>query len=81
VGRNQRKRAILGFLASLSRPATVPEIARGTRLPYDCRGLYSLLAAYAHWGLVLRSQSTEGRILYRLSERGRTRLAWLVRNR
>jgi len=76
--RNGRKRVILAFLAARrGRPATVSEIAWGARLPYHRRGLYGLLRAYAHWGLVIPNRGVDGRLLYRLGDRGRERLAWL----
>lgn len=76
--RNARKWWILAFLGARGgRPATVPEIAWGTRLPYHRRGLYRLLRIYAHWGLVISNRGADGRILYRISERGRARLVWL----
>ena len=77
--RNERKRAILIFLSSRARPATVQEIAWGERLPYHHRGLWPLLASYAHWGLVLRDRGPDGRFRFRLGDRGRARLAWLKR--
>lgn len=77
MGYNARKYAILGFLAPRMRPATVQEIAWGVRLPYPARGLYALLAGYAHWGLVIRGRGPDGRYRFRLGDRGRTRLAWL----
>ena len=75
--RNRRKLAILEFLFHKGRPATVPEIAWGTRLPYHHRGMYGLLRSYAHWGLVIPNRGVDGRLLYRVGERGRERLAWL----
>ncbi len=75
--RNTRKRAVLAFLASRARPATAGEIAWHTRLPYSPRGLYPLLAGYARWGLVRRWRGPDGRLVFRIAERGRARLAWL----
>ncbi len=75
--RNERKRAVLAFLASRDRPATVQELAWAIRLPYPARGLYGVLAGYAHWGLVLRERGPDGKLRFRLGERGRRRLAWL----
>jgi DNA-binding IclR family transcriptional regulator len=77
--RNERKRAVLDFLASKTRPATVREIAWGVRLPYPTRGLYPLLAGYLHWGLVRRWRGPDGRYHFKLADRGRVRLAWLRR--
>jgi hypothetical protein len=79
MGRNERKRAVLGFLASRTRPASVQDIAWGVRLTYHRRGLYSHLARYARWGLVLRAPGLDGRAAWRLGPRGRARLAWLRR--
>lgn len=80
--RNGRKEAVLSFLAGRGqRPSTAREIAWAVRLPYDVRGLYPLLARYSHWGLVLRSRAADGRLVYRIGERGRGRLAWLQRGR
>ncbi len=75
--RNERKRAVLAFLASRGRPATVQEIAWNTRLSYPARGLYALLAGYAHWGLVLRDRGPDGRLQFRIAGRGRARLRYL----
>lgn len=77
--RNSRKRAVLAFLASRTRPATAREIAWHTRLPYAPRGLYGLLARYSRWGLVFRHCGPDGRLLFEIADRGRARLAWLRR--
>lgn len=77
MGYNARKRAVLAFLAQHGRPATMGEIAWGIRLPYSPSGLYSLLAAYAHWGLVRRWRGPDGRLRFALADRGHARLAWL----
>jgi len=78
--RNSRKRAVLAFLASRTRPATVQEIAWGTRLPYPARGLYPLLRSYARWGLVWRWRGPDRRLVFRIKDRGRARLAYLTRS-
>jgi hypothetical protein len=52
-------------------------MAWGLRLPYPARGLYALLVRYAHWGLVWRDRGPDGRLRFRLADRGRARLAWL----
>ena len=75
--RNERKRAVLGFLASRARPATVQEIAWAIRLPYAPRGLYGLLSGYSHWGLIQHYRGPDGRLRFWLTDRGRQRLAWL----
>lgn len=77
--RNGRKRAVLAFLASRTRPATAQEVAWYTRLPYPPRGLCSLLAGYARWGLIHRWRRLDGRLVFSITERGRARLAWLRR--
>ncbi len=76
---NSRKRAILAFLASKTRPASASEIAWGVRLPYPARGIYNLLRGYAHWGLIRRWRGPSGRYQFRLADRGRARLAWIER--
>lgn len=77
VGKNSRKLRVLDYLAAQARPASVAEIAWGVRLPYAARGLYSLLGAYARWGLVRRWRGPGGRLVFELTERGLERLAWL----
>jgi hypothetical protein len=47
---------------------------------YPTRAAYSYLARLARWGLLERRQKVRGLLLYRLSERGRRRLAWLASN-
>lgn len=44
---------------------------------YPIRASYSYLGRLCKWGLLTRRQDVRGLILYRLSERGRARLAWL----
>ncbi len=78
--RNSRKRSVLAFLASRTRPATASEIAWGTRLAYPARGLYPLLRSYAHWGLVWRWRGPDRRLVFAIKPKGRKRLAYLERN-
>ena len=68
---------MLAFLAARERGATCAELAWAIGLPYDSRGLYKLLSSYTRWGLILRSRGVDGRIVYRIGDRGRARLAWL----
>jgi hypothetical protein len=44
------------------------------------RGVYSYLRRLHAWGLLKRRRSPRGLILYRLSEKGARRLAWLNRS-
>ena len=76
MGRNERKRAILGFLARQGRPATVAEIAWGVQVPYQPGGIRRLLLNYRRFGLIARRDL--GRVArYEITARGRARLAWL----
>ena len=43
------------------------------------RAVYSYLLKLHRWGLLLRQRDDRGLLLYRLSDRGRDRLAWLKR--
>lgn len=58
---------------------TAVELAWAMRLAYPVRGLYPHLADYARWGLILRWRGAGGRLLFRIADRGRARLAWLRR--
>jgi hypothetical protein len=78
--RNERKKAVLAFLASRHRPATAGEIAWHIRLPYPARGLYGHLGRYVRWGLLRRWHGPDGRLRFGIAERGRRRLAWLRRS-
>jgi hypothetical protein len=74
--RNERKEAILGFLASQNRAQNVAEIGWAVRVPYHHGGLRRLLLNYARWGLLTRNFT--GRVsFYRITGKGRARLAWL----
>lgn len=44
---------------------------------YPIRASYSYLGRLHRFGLLLRGRDARGRIAYRLSARGRRRLAWL----
>ena len=44
---------------------------------YQIRASYSYLLRLHRFGLLQRRRSARGPVLYRLSERGRSRLAWL----
>jgi hypothetical protein len=44
------------------------------------RGVYSYLRRLHDWGLLERARSPRGLILYRLSPKGVSRLAWLTRS-
>jgi hypothetical protein len=54
-------------------PPTIAELV-GFRAE---RGMYSYLIRLHRYGLLRRRQDARGLILYRLSERGGARLAWL----
>jgi len=77
--RNERKKAVLGFLARQSRAHSVAEIGWAVRVPYHHGGLRRLLLNYLKWGLL--SRRFTGRVaFYSVTDRGRARLAWLTRN-
>jgi hypothetical protein len=44
---------------------------------YPIRGAYAVLKRYHRWKLLDRRLDARGLILYRISDRGRARLAWL----
>ena len=44
---------------------------------YPSRMMWTYLRRLWRWKLLERSQDARGRIVYRLSERGQARLAWL----
>lgn len=76
---NLKKIAVLKTLA-MNGPLTPQEIAARTGR-YPIRSMYSYLRHLAKWKLVTRGQRPQprGRMLYSLTERGSTRLAWLTR--
>jgi len=74
---NERKRQALAIFAQrgwLNPPAWAALAAF-----YPVRAAYSYLVRLHRWGLLERRQDLRGLLLYRLSERGQTRLAWLNR--
>lgn len=44
---------------------------------YPIRGAYTVLKRFYRWKLLKRRLDARGLILYRISDRGRARLAWL----
>jgi len=77
--RNERKKAILGFLARQSRAQNVAEIGWAVRVPYHHGGLRRLLLNYLRWGLLSR-RFTGCVASYAITDRGRARLVWLRRH-
>jgi hypothetical protein len=57
-------------------PLAPPEWAVRARF-WPIRASYSYLSRLHKWGLLGRSRDARGCLLYLLSERGRSRLAWL----
>ena len=41
------------------------------------RAIYAHLKRYERWGLLERARDARGLLLYRVTDRGRNRLAWL----
>jgi DNA-binding PadR family transcriptional regulator len=41
------------------------------------RSVYWRLSRLARWGLIQRRRGADGRLVYQIAERGRSRLAWL----
>lgn len=73
---NARKIAVLGTLAR-NGPMTPVEIAGRLRI-YPSRAMYSYMRRLAKWNLVSRGHRfRRGRMLYQLTEKGKSRLAWL----
>lgn len=74
-GYNRRKRQALQIFEEHGwlNPAAFAMLA-GMR---PIRGVYSYLRRLHGWGLLKRARSPRGLILYRLSEKGARRLAWL----
>lgn len=74
---NELKRKTLRALAD-GRPVGVPTLA--VRIGYfPVRGLYPYLARLRRWDLVTSWRGVSGLLFYRITERGRERLAWLER--
>jgi hypothetical protein len=77
-GYNRRKRQALQIFHERGwlNPPTFAMLA-GMR---PIRGVYSNLRRLHGWGLLERARSARGLILYRLSPKGASRLAWLRRS-
>ncbi|MGH9772884.1 MAG: hypothetical protein ACRD4Q_14505 [Candidatus Acidiferrales bacterium] len=56
--------------------ANPPSLAAFLKI-YPARSIYTYLLRLHRWGLVLRRRDVRGLLAYRLSARGRDRLAWL----
>jgi DNA-binding IclR family transcriptional regulator len=72
---NQRKIQVLKLLdhAGWLNPPAI-----STRIGFfPTRAMYSYLLRLHRWGLLDRRHDSRGLLLYRLSARGRSRLAWL----
>ena len=70
-----KKRALQSFVDRGSW-LNVPTWARLAEVR-PVRRAYTYLARLARFGLLERSSDPEGRLAYRITERGRKRLAWL----
>ena len=73
--RNELKRKTLQSLAD-GRSSDVPHLAVRVGY-YPIRGFYPSLAKWCRWGLLAVSRGFDGRLLYRITDRGRRRLTWL----
>jgi DNA-binding PadR family transcriptional regulator len=77
LGFNGRKRLTLGFLER-----AYPQGVRADRIAWETR-FFPKRAIYAHlnrlwrWGLIQRRRDAKGLLAYRITKRGRDRLAWL----
>jgi hypothetical protein len=77
--RNVRKLEILSALAAVPSPGWIsaPNLRFRHKLRIGREALYMRLAAYARWHLVERAQGAL-RMLFRITNKGRERLAWLT---
>jgi len=74
---NARKRLILSALErAWPEGLRADAVAWQTRIP-DRWHVYFPLARLARWGLVERRRDAQGLLVYRITARGRRRLAWL----
>lgn len=74
-GRNELKREALAIFENRGW-LNVPTWAKLAGY-YPIRSAYTVLKRFHHWKLLKRRLDTRGLLLYRISGRGRTRLAWL----
>lgn len=77
VRRNDLKRRVLGSMDGRGwmSPATVAVLVG----MYPTRGMYGYLKRLHRWGLLDRRRDARGLLIYKLSQRGSDRLAWLSR--
>ena len=75
IGKNRLKIRILGILdeAGWLNPPRISALVGF----FPVRAIYSYLLRLHRWGLLDRRRDRRGLLIYRLSARGRTRLAWL----
>jgi hypothetical protein len=80
--RNVRKLEILSALATVPSPGWIsaPNLRFHHKLRIGREAIYMRLAAYARWHLVERAQGAR-RMLFRITNKGRERLAWLTSRR
>jgi hypothetical protein len=76
---NRLKRKTLAALRN-GRAVSVPTLAARVGY-YPIRGFYPDLARLRRWVLLESNRNWSGRLLFRISERGRASLRWLERNR
>lgn len=77
---NEKKLAVLGAFVR-GGPMTPAEVAVRARIP-PSGPMYTYLKRLAKWGLVSRgTRWRRGRMLYRLTEKGKARYEWLRRQR
>ena len=75
--RNDLKRRVLGSMDGRGwmSPTSVAVLVG----MYPTRGMYGYLKRLNRWGLLDRHCDARGLVIYRLSQRGSDRLAWLNR--
>ena len=77
---NSLKKRVLKVLAEQESWISVPAIANKVSLPYPERGLYPYLSRLAGFGLVEAGRGKGGRVYYRITARGTSRLEFLTKN-
>ena len=77
---NSRKRATLEALErAYPQSLRADALAWQTRF-FPKRAVYCHLNRLSRWGLIQRRRNAQGLLIYRISGRGRRRLAWLQRS-